>query len=743
MRACMVELREEVLEGLTRFAPERFANADRVGAGNNAVVFRAWDEHLQREVVFKVALPDVLVEELGPEQLERLGIAEGVRHYIHETQAGHRYTLLREARLLSRVDHPNVIPVLDIGLLDDGALAVVMPFLEAGGLDEHEFSGPWADVLDVALQIGRGLEAIHAAGILHRDFKPNNILFDRFGRPRIADLGLGCRFDDAEAMAEWVGTAEYMAPEVLEHRLRDVRDDLYAFCMILYRMLYGHGPFSTTAAREAGRVTPAVREGGMPKALHEILVRGLTPDPEQRWPDMRTLLRALERVRTPTRSRWPWVAAGVAATFVVGLVVTTRPVHANECEEIAAELTTSWNDQMALELRGVMGTRTGADALTSWSTRWAAVRAQECELAKSAGVAPEPSPCTESTRDRFRATVATLRKPHLREGLRFAAVIAELPPPEYCLDHPEDGDHGQGGLLELRNLDVEIGTLVQIGDYESAQQRQSEYMKLARANFASFDIARASFWRGELRRIGHDLDAAQQDFDWALAQAKAVGAEEFVAEILMKLAAIAGERGHVRAVDAYAQSAALGFSTTNPDRMAELLVVQGTGLLAGDEGDRRRAIELLHDAVAQREDQYARYGGSREVIGHASEALASGLIAVGDYERAIEAAKRSLAIHIESFNDGTLRAHDLRRVLFTAQIGSRREYEAEQTMWQVLLPLQIDKNYATYFDEIAWFVTRAVSLGAGEFARDWKMRARQEAQQIGFALSNHEFEEGP
>ncbi len=168
-----------------------------------------------------------------------------------------RYTPLREVRLLAMVDHPNVIQVLDVGLLEGRMVAVVMPYLEGGTLAQREFAGTWQEILDVALQIGWGLSALHDAGILHRDLKPNNILFDRDDRPRIADLGLACRTNDTEALAERVGTQDYMAPDVITRGFEDLRDDLYAFCMIVYEMFHGRPPFASTADRDYGRTVPS------------------------------------------------------------------------------------------------------------------------------------------------------------------------------------------------------------------------------------------------------------------------------------------------------------------------------------------------------------------------------------------------------------------------------------------------------------------------------------------------------
>ena len=301
--------------------PDRFQDVQSVGAGNHATVFSAWDSELERRVAIKVSTQDMLLDMFGSERLSELGIADGLQELVNElgAAAGQRYTLLREAKLLAKIDHPHVVPILEVGLLD-GAPAVVMPLLDGGSLDERgcegNLDGDWREVLRVAIQIGTGLEAIHRAGVLHRDFKPNNVLFDGRGRALVVDLGLACPMRDEAAMADWPGTRDYMAPETRAQSFRDERDDIYAYCTVVFQMLYGHMPFASRDARVHGRVSKIERPGGVPARVHEILTRGLAPAAANRWPDMSTLLEQLRRVEAASDKRprrWTWFASGAAA----------------------------------------------------------------------------------------------------------------------------------------------------------------------------------------------------------------------------------------------------------------------------------------------------------------------------------------------------------------------------------------------------------------------------------------------
>ncbi|KIG11560.1 serine/threonine protein kinase [Enhygromyxa salina] len=708
--------------GLKEFNSDRFQNAFPIGEGRNASVYRAWDKHLERQVAFKKEPIDPLAN-FEVEDLELLNLGEDATKVFELMLAdrglGSRYTLLREGQLLARVDHPNVISVLDIGLVEAGRVAVVLPYLEAGTLDQQDLPRAWEGLLEIIVQICRGLAAIHEAGLLHRDLKPNNIIFGRDGRPRIADLGLGCAIEDADAMAEWVGTVTYMAPEVVAHRLRDQRDDLYALCMIAYQLFYRAEPFADAEAREQGRVlTPARRD--MPRELFGILARGLAGDPDERWPDVPTLLRELERVREPKRPRWTWAAASIggvaiAASVAVGFLVASRPAQADACEDVSVELEQIWDDEIQSELRGAFGSRQAGDGLDRWAGRWVDVRAAECSEAKTIGASTKPSPCSASLRDRFQATVQAFRTPHLREGLSYATVIAELPDPGHCVDHPHDAEWGYGGLLELRNIDVEVQALVGMGDLEVARDRQQRYMDLSLELRSDYGVARAMFWRGEIRRLDGELDGAVQDFERAYEDAWALGLGVFGAEVQMKLAAVAGARGEIAGVDAHALGARAVFAEYRPDRVAELLQVHGLALLAGPEQVRERGVTLLLRAVELREAQLAKHGGTRELLSAAHESYARGLLAVHRAGEALEYLDLALRVHQEEFGHGSWRTRAILMLKFSAFVEVGRLANAE-TVERGLLKLDADNQAWERYTEDAFTLANRYSA-AGEFRR--------------------------
>jgi len=654
----------------------RFGEVRQVGVGNHATVFAAWDRELEREVAIKVASHDTLLDIFGSDRLSALGIAEGLQQLVAElgAAAGQRYTLLREARLLAAVDHPHVVPVLEVGLLD-GVPAVVMPLLAGGSLASRSLDGPWRPALALSLALGEGLAALHRAGLLHRDFKPNNVLFDGRGRPLIADLGLACRVDDDDAMADWAGTTAYMAPEVRAQRGRDHRDDLYAFCVVVFELLYGHRPFASEAARLSGRVSKIERDPPVPASVRAALVRGLAPDPAARWPDMDSLLAALrEASREPRARRWPAFVVGAAAAALIGVLASSTVVHADSCSAVADELDGDWNQAIATELRGALGGDEGPAALSRWASRYVEVRRRACERARTERP-PAPSSCMVELREQFVLTVETLRAPTTRAGLDVATAIAELPAPERCLERPgSDAKAVSSGLAGLRELDLAVGLAIALDDDARAETSLTQLATRARETGSSHGLARADYWRGRLARRAAHLDEAAAALRLALDGAAAIDAKSLWAEVTLELAALALALDEPRAALAYVELAHPIVSRHLPTRRADLYELEAQALLAGN--DEPAAIRSrLDQAQTLRELDVERYGLSTRPLERTLALRAEIELELGDVEQAYELAERGLSL--ARLRKDTPLAHSqvFRRLVFVACLRRRRSGE--------------------------------------------------------------------
>jgi serine/threonine protein kinase len=297
----------------------RYQLGDVLGAGAMGVVYRAHDPDLNRAVAIKVV---------------RTG---------HES-SGTR--LLREAQAMARLRHPNIVPIFDVGPAED-AVFVVMPLLEGSTLRHWLSNGAhtFHVILDRFLAAGRGLAAAHAAGLVHRDFKPDNVLLGSDGETQVSDFGLACLAHEEitptaitstlasgaiTQTGDVLGTPPYMAPEQLRGRPSDARADQFSFCVALWEGIYGERPFADPpsdtddplrarlAAIAAGPVPPAPQRA-RPAWIVPVLARGLLADPDHRWPTMDALLDAIAIHRTPRR--WPWRLAIAIAAVVLPLTI--------------------------------------------------------------------------------------------------------------------------------------------------------------------------------------------------------------------------------------------------------------------------------------------------------------------------------------------------------------------------------------------------------------------------------------
>lgn len=209
-----------------------------------------------------------------------------------QREPGLRETVLREARLASRVRHPNVIRVEEV-IEHRGAPIIVMEFAEGGSLSDllrRRGVLPWHEALELALPVLRGVEAIHQAGIVHRDLKPSNVLLTLDGEPKIADFGIATAARASQASASnartvvdgatFVGTLAYLAPEVRAGAPGDKRSDVYACAAMLHEMLYGSPP---------GLDQPVLANNDVPEPLTRTLARALSPDPAPRPASARAL----------------------------------------------------------------------------------------------------------------------------------------------------------------------------------------------------------------------------------------------------------------------------------------------------------------------------------------------------------------------------------------------------------------------------------------------------------------------
>jgi hypothetical protein len=282
----------------------RFELEQLLGCGGMGIVFRARDPELDRPVALK----------LWNLEVDRAEIA--LRH---------------EALCQARISHPNVVTIYEAGKLGDDTY-LAMEYVD--GMDVRRWlrrrSMVWQQTLALFIHAGRGLAAVHSRGLVHGDFKPENVLLGRDGRVLVADFGLAravgeFEVENGERSKTVGGTRAYMAPERLEGRLGNAWSDQFSLCVALWECLHGVRPFAGESAQEllmamaVGKLQTGPAAVAVPELVRTVLRKGLSLDPTERYQTIDALLTELLAVPTRVHRRRRRRVLGVAAA-VVGMV---------------------------------------------------------------------------------------------------------------------------------------------------------------------------------------------------------------------------------------------------------------------------------------------------------------------------------------------------------------------------------------------------------------------------------------
>jgi predicted Ser/Thr protein kinase len=376
---------------------DRYVIKALLGRGGMGAVYLARDLTLDREVAIK----------------------------LHKAGSGSE-RLHREAMAMAKLAHPNVVTVFEVATVDD-RLYVAMEYVRGETLRGWLSAGPhhWRQIIALLLEVGGGLAAAHAAGLVHRDFKPENVLVGEDGRPRVGDFGLArvgsspsttfrryvpstpppiAEANETPATAETVpappppgaldspmtaagtllGTPAYMAPEQLAGEVVDARCDQFAFCVVAWECLFGKRPFTGTTLTAlqiaiSERQLQLPKKTAVPQRVRLALERGLASDPAERYADMPALLAALREAAAPrTKRRVAFVAAGVLVLAGAGaLAVTLVGKHRHEaaCAAAGGEMLRTFDDAKRAQLRAVF-TATGSPFAASSADRTSDVLAR-------------------------------------------------------------------------------------------------------------------------------------------------------------------------------------------------------------------------------------------------------------------------------------------------------------------------------------------------------------------------------
>ena len=664
----------------------RYQIVGLLGRGGMGTVYAARDPELDREVALKV---------LSASRHSELA----------------RARLRREARTLAKLAHPNVVAVYDVGE-QDGQLYLAMERVKGVTLGAwlHERRRTWMMVLAMFAQAGRGLVAAHEAGLVHRDFKPDNVLVDERGHARVLDFGLARVVEEAAEQTQTspdqdqdqdrdqdqdqdqsltrpgaiMGTPAYMAPEQHLGDSTDARTDQFAFCVALWEALYGERPFSgsnlvaLSQAVIAGRVSlPPHR--GVPRAIRSALLRGLESDPRRRWPSMKALIHALEKVhrrrrRAEVAGDVCWFAIGLLFWFaLVGPKPPKRPPNepAPVCQDTHSRVDAVWTAPR----RSALGlTLDQAGGPTFASTR-ALVLAELDAYASALGAAFEQACLDTEVRQlvsaelrdqRVRCLVArvdaldasaTLLESIDPASLRHATqVVRDLPAIERCADveylatrlpDPEDPDQAKAVAIARRELAAANASLgvVRIDAAESALARAHA----AAAGFVFAPLAvELALAEARLLTLRGEYDQAAKEFERVYHQAFALGHDDVaMAAILELVPAVGYDLGEPEQGLAWAHHAESLIERSGDERnQAQLLHARAK--LHHRLGDHEQAIDLLEQSLRIRR----RVTGPRSVeVGNSLNDLSNALDRLGKPDEARARLDEAIAIKLETLGD--------------------------------------------------------------------------------------------
>jgi tRNA A-37 threonylcarbamoyl transferase component Bud32/tetratricopeptide (TPR) repeat protein len=639
----------------------RYRIEQTLGRGAMGVVYRVWDERLRRRVALKVVRQ-----------------APGIS--IARMQA----RLEREALALAKIDHPNVVQVYDVGA-HEGSTYVAMQYVPGKTLRhwQTESGRTQAELLDAYLQAARGLAAAHAGKLVHRDFKPDNVLVGDDGIVRVADFGIAAalagdeQLDTVDTAAEasqraskhasegtldsrtatgtLLGTAPYMAPEQLAGVRATARSDQFGFCVALVEALSGSRPFvGNTRAQlidSIGRGLP--RALVLPSALRAILRRGLAREVEARFETMDALVAALEHTRA--RRRRLIVAAPLSLALVAALALGSwlgegdAPASASpgeqRCATLDARVDALWSPARRAELDALAALDPAMHAYVTRTidqqvARWRASLDSRC------GAAASPSPrdeaCHDAWLDALDRSLALLGHADATMLERAPELLARLVPPQgnYCALAPDPLVDPQ-----VAEQAASLREAAEFGDFVRAEQIAAA--ALPSGDDSGFAAERAELLeaRGELHLLAGRVDAAAQDFARAHAHALATGHRRVLLDVALWRAHAAvtpGRPGTPELAALYLEEAeplahALELGPDDPHR-GELELVRGLVAQHRGELDAARAHDLRAKQLFERGEQPIR--AARALINLGTLELEQGAFAAG--HAAFEQAARVL-----------------------------------------------------------------------------------------------------
>ena len=602
----------------------RYVVLQEIGSGAMGVVLAAYDQLLDRKVALKLLRTDIVDSE----------------EMIHRMR--------REAQAMARLSHPNVAQVYEAGEVDR-QLFLVMEFIDGVTLRSWLNGGPrrWQDVLPVYVQAGHGLAAAHAAGLTHRDFKPENVIVGSDGRVRVLDFGLSRGHGSAARQqldvtrqnladigvttaGSMLGTPAYMSPEQFKGDEADARSDQFGFCIAVWEGLYGRRPFDGLDFRALranvldGVFVPPPAGTQVPAWVRRILERGLSTVRDERWPSMDALIAAL--ARDPRRARRRWAAGCLAVVCVAAAGYGVAAYGNAEVQTCAvADLDDVWGAPQRTALaEAVRATAVpyADDTITAstghldaYGAAWTAASRGACEAHRGGSMSDSLYDrrmlCLRQRRAALAATVTVLQQTTAEMVAQVVDTAAGLPPIAPCEDDerlvadlppPSDPEVARAAS-QVRERLARVEALERAGRHPEAIDLLAPLQREAE-NLGDLPLrAEVLLLAGKLAMDTYHLEEALAPLAQAEALALESRSDAVAAEALVIWIFNAGYGAgrNAEALAAAARAWALVRRVGSPPRLAALLhnnlaVVRAeTGDSAGSIGELRAALAVLDE----------------------------------------------------------------------------------------------------------------------------------------------------
>jgi eukaryotic-like serine/threonine-protein kinase len=557
----------------------RYVIIDRIGEGGLGVVYSAYDPELDRKIALKLLRPrssriswvDVTLPSPGASAASEAALPDPLMD-------PDQVRLVREAQAMARLTHPNVVAIHDVGTWQDRVF-IAMELVEGQTLKAwlRERPRTWREVVGAFHQAGRGLAGAHAANLVHRDFKPDNVLIGKDGRARVTDFGLaraaGMSGDSAcdslpptpeerghtsgpletplTRAGAVMGTVGFVAPEQLQGEPADARSDQFSFCVALYEGLYGERPFKGRTLEaykeslEEGVPAAASSPRRVPPNLRKIVMRGLSFAPAERFPSMDALLGELERDPELRTRRWLIAPAVMVTLAAVGLGVSQWKLRQErECEAGAQRLVGAWDAPMKEKVHAAFGATGKAYSEDSWTrvagaldadaARWVAAREEACKATRLRHEQTEEImlrrlACLDGRLAELKALAEVFAGADAKVLQKATEAASSLSAPEACLNvkmlraepAPPSDPAEQMRVERLRTQLAEGKALRESGQYKRASEMLGPLVDAAHGASRTVE-AEALELRGIVNELLGDYRLAEQDLASAFTKALAV-----------------------------------------------------------------------------------------------------------------------------------------------------------------------------------------------------------------------------